>query len=46
MKDSGESISAKLYEQLLLEFESKQPMQIFKVFSEDEPVAVTNLLSY
>ena len=39
MKDRGESIPAKLYHHLLLEFESEQPMQIFKVFSEEEPLA-------
>jgi len=39
MKDRGESIPSKLYHQLLLEFESEQPMQIFKAFSEEEPLA-------
>ena len=46
MKDRGESIPAKLYHQLLLEFESEQPMQIFKAFSEEEPLAGICIVSH
>ena len=46
MKERGESIPAKLYHQLLLEFEFEQPMQIFKAFSEDEPLAGICIVSH
>ena len=46
MKDRGKYIPAKLYHQLLLEFESEQPMQIFKAFSEDKPLAGICIVSH
>jgi hypothetical protein len=46
MKDRGESIPSKLYHQLLLEFESEQPMQIFKAFLQDEPLAGICIVSH
>jgi lipid II:glycine glycyltransferase (peptidoglycan interpeptide bridge formation enzyme) len=46
MKDRGESIPSKLYHQLLLEFESEQPMQIFKAFSGEEPLAGICIVSH
>jgi len=46
MKDRGESIPAKLFHQLLLEFQSEQPMQIFKAFSEEEPLAGICIVSH
>ena len=46
MKDRGKSIPSKLYHQLLLEFQSEQPMQILKAFSGDELLAGICIVSH